>query len=179
MNVRGFFCSFSTVRRSLARGVSDRSLVKTQPKRKSPPPITPFVIVPWLNLVMRTKREVVAILLLCAVPSLASGGIEYTVTDLGTLAGPVSVATCINNNGWIAGWGDDDPVYRYAHAWVWTGSSALQDLGCFGGTKTVSTAFTINDTGWVAGQSDTISGSNTLTHGFLWTGSGTSRTSER
>jgi probable HAF family extracellular repeat protein len=97
--------------------------------------------------------------------------IKYTVTDLGSLAGPTSVATYINNNGWVAGWADDDPVFRYAHAWVWTGSGALQNLGSFGGPKSVSIPTGINDNGWVVGQSDISSGG--ATHGFLWAGGGT------
>jgi probable HAF family extracellular repeat protein len=81
------------------------------------------------------------------------------------------VAWYVNNNGWVAGWGDNDPVYRYSHAWVWTGSGALQNLGSFGGPQSVSIVSGLNDNNWIAGQSDT--GGTGGTHGFLWTGGGT------
>jgi probable HAF family extracellular repeat protein len=95
----------------------------------------------------------------------------YTVTDLGSLAGPTSGADFVNNNGWVAGQADDDPVLRYAHAWVWTGSGALQNLGSFGGPQSVSFPTGLNDNGWVVGESDISTGG--ATHGFLWTGGGT------
>ena len=122
---------------------------------------------------MPLKSSLTAVLVLFAgALCAAAGNIEYTVTDLGSLAGPTSVATCINNNGWVAGWADDDPVYRYAHAWVWTGSEPLQDLGSFGGLQSVSDVTGLNDNGWAVGQSNLSASSTAATQGFLWTGSG-------
>jgi probable HAF family extracellular repeat protein len=116
-------------------------------------------------------RVLIAVCFATVAPRVTAFGVRYAVTDLGSLAGPTSGADYINNNGWVAGEADNDPVYRYAHAWIWTGNGALQNLGSFGGPQSVSVAEGLNDSGWVTGQSDVSGGS--ATHGFLWTGSGT------
>ena len=121
---------------------------------------------------MSVKRSIAAAMILFAgaLPP-ALGSIQYTITDLGSLGGPTSAATCINNNGLVAGSADDQAVDPYSHAWVWTGSGALQNLGSFGGQQSVSFVTGLNDNGWVIGMSDTYT--NGPTHSFLWTGSGT------
>ena len=118
---------------------------------------------------MHRNAKLAVILILVAGVFRAGAGAEYSISDLGTLAGPSSGADYINNNGWVTGVADDETVDPYSHAWVWTGSGALQDLGSFGGIQSVSTPSGINDSGWIAGQSD----SGSATRGFVWTGSGT------
>jgi len=78
------------------------------------------------------------------------------VTDLGTLPGPdnCSVATSINANGEIAGYGENglvDPLvgFRQVRALVWENGEII-DLGTFGGNQSV--LGNINNRGQVAGS---------------------------
>ena len=116
-------------------------------------------------------KGIVASLVVAAslgVPAPAARAEYYTITDLGSLAGPVSYASAINNAGQVVGWGDSDPVERYSHAFFYSGSGPLQDLGTFGGVTGVSQAFAVNDNGWVVGASVNA----VQQDAFLWTGSG-------
>jgi probable HAF family extracellular repeat protein len=111
-------------------------------------------------------------LLLSAVASGAPGATPYpyAVTDLGSLAGPTSVARAINDAGQVVGYADSGPVYRYSHGFFWGGSGPLQDLGTFGGFGTESAAYAINNNSWVVGYAEFTP--NGASHAFLSTGSG-------
>ena len=116
-------------------------------------------------------KGIVALLVVAAslgVPAPAARAEYYTITDLGSLAGPVSYASAINNAGQVVGWGDSDPVERYSHAFFYSGSAPLQDLGTLGGVTGVSVAYGVNDSGWVVGNSVNA----VQDDAFLWTGSG-------
>lgn len=94
----------------------------------------------------------------------------YTVTDLGTLGGTISVATAINNRGQVVGWsytGATDPVAgNITHAFRTQPNRpinpATDDLGTLGGFY--SWAYGINKWGQVAGSSYT--GTCCTEHGF-------------
>jgi probable HAF family extracellular repeat protein len=106
-----------------------------------------------------------------AIFTICAGGygfeIKYTVTDLGILDGPTSISYDINNLDWVCGSADVNPSFAYAHAFAWTGSGPLQNLGSFGGLQSVSVSHAINESGSVVGDSDNSSGN---TRAFLWTG---------
>jgi probable HAF family extracellular repeat protein len=82
--------------------------------------------------------------------------------------GPVgTLAFAINDSGTVVG---QSPVANaYRHAFSWTATGGIKDLGTLGGGE--STALSINSRGWIVGTSLTKSGSGLL-HGFLWTPSG-------
>jgi probable HAF family extracellular repeat protein len=95
-----------------------------------------------------------------------------TFTDLGTLGGPASRATAINNaaSPEIVGWADTSLLdssgnYIY-HACLWqqngTGGWSLTDLGTLPGS-TDSAAYAINNSGQVVGNPNSTSG-----HPFVW-----------
>jgi len=86
----------------------------------------------------------------------------YTITDLGTLKGDnESSGFWINNSGEVVGCSDTETVYGYPcpglvsgqHAFLWTKSGGMQDLGTLSG-GTVSAAQGINDDGLVVGYSN-------------------------
>jgi probable HAF family extracellular repeat protein/parallel beta-helix repeat protein len=85
------------------------------------------------------------------------------MTDLGTLGGPTSVASRINDAGQVVGYAYIDGFT--AHAYLYSGGG-MTDLGTLGGW--ISNALGINHLGQVAGFSN-ISGSST-SHAFLYTG---------
>jgi probable HAF family extracellular repeat protein len=102
------------------------------------------------------------------------------VLDLGTIdGGSESAATCINDKGVIVGFAGDNTLDPFSlsgwgtqtHAFRWTKSQGVQDLGTLGGPDAVSIA--LNDAGQIAGFSYTNSipnpttGSPTLDP-FLW-----------
>jgi probable HAF family extracellular repeat protein len=94
--------------------------------------------------------------------------LSYTITDLGTLGGPTSVAYAINAHGIIVGAADTDSS-GHAHAFLY--DTSIHDLGTLSG-GTTSAARAINDNTPnpdVAGDSDTlVSANNThYTHAFL------------
>ena len=107
---------------------------------------------------------------------------DGSITDLGTFGGNDSQANAVNDRGQVAGTALNtipDPYTvnfsfagaTQAHAFRWTKSHGMQDLGTLGGTD--SAAFYINDRGQIAGYSFTDSTVNPSTglptlHPFLW-----------
>jgi len=91
-------------------------------------------------------------------------GTDNSLTDLGTLGGNQSFAWSVNNRGQVAGAAlntipDSNagffflPGATQVHAFRWTKSHGMQDLGTLGGTD--SAAFSINERGQIAGMSFT------------------------
>jgi probable HAF family extracellular repeat protein len=100
-------------------------------------------------------------------------GNDGTITDLGTLGGNDSVAGAVNNRSQVAGGALNTIPDPYSsrnffisgatqvHAFRWTKSQGMQDLGTLGGTD--SNAFEINNRGQIAGWSFTNSTVNPVT----------------
>jgi probable HAF family extracellular repeat protein len=115
---------------------------------------------------MKTNRPfALALLATCLLTSLAAAQ-TFTVTDLGSLAlgGTIDVSygRALNNLGQVAG--SSYTPSSAQHAFFWTKTSGMQDLGTFGGQN--STAWGVNDSSQVVGEADLANG---LTHAFLWT----------
>jgi probable HAF family extracellular repeat protein len=93
----------------------------------------------------------------------AWGGVQYTVTDLGTLPGYTFTghAEGINNSGQVVGWSWNNN--NKSHSFLWQSGDGMQDLGTFGGTDAYASG--INDNGQVVGKSKDSNGN---VHAFLW-----------
>lgn len=90
--------------------------------------------------------------------------------DLGTLGGSFSHAVAVAANGMVIGSSTTpgNPVRNAAfdtHAFLWTASAGIVDLGTLGGSSSTATAVT--DSGVVIGHSMTAGDSET--HPFVWT----------
>jgi len=96
-------------------------------------------------------------------------GKDGSINDLGTLGGNESGANAVNNSGQVAGAALNTIPDLYAgffflpgatqvHAFRWTNSKGMQDLGTLGGTD--SSALFINEHGQIAGWSFTNSTPN-------------------
>jgi probable HAF family extracellular repeat protein len=77
---------------------------------------------------------------------------SYTITDLGSLGG-TSTATSINDSGQVVGYSDTS-VPGDTHAFLWSVTTGIQDLGMTGGNSTQ--AFGINSKGQIVGGSNTV-----------------------
>lgn len=90
----------------------------------------------------------------------------FNVTDLGSLdlggTFDISFGNALNTLGQVAG--SSYTSSGAQHAFFWTLTSGLADLGTFGGQN--SQAWGVNDSSQVVGQADLANG---LTHAFLWT----------
>jgi probable HAF family extracellular repeat protein len=87
------------------------------------------------------------------------------VQDLGTLGGPYSSASAVNELGQVVGWASTGGGGN--HAISWTQAGGLVDLGTLGGQSAGGDA--VNGSGQVVGYSDTVSGD---IHAFSWTQTG-------
>ena len=96
----------------------------------------------------RSTAAVIPILTILAMVTTpaALAQVMYSVTDLGTLGGSSSEATCINNSGQIAG--DSYTSNGVTHAFLYSGGN-MTDLDLPGGTDSV--AYGINNNGQVVG----------------------------
>jgi probable HAF family extracellular repeat protein len=92
---------------------------------------------------------------------------QYTITDLGVLAGHQSTAYAINDSGQVVGYSYANQNGTTIHAFLWTAATGMQDLGTLGGYNSVAEA--INNAGQVVGCSDTSTGTTNHEHTFLWT----------
>jgi probable HAF family extracellular repeat protein len=89
--------------------------------------------------------------------------LSYTITNLGSLGGTVTIPLSLNNQGEVVGWSftaNDGP----AHAFLFRGGT-LTDLGTLGGP--ISTAMSINNRGDIVGWSNVAPGS-TRVDAFLY-----------
>jgi len=86
---------------------------------------------------------------------------NHGTQELGTLGGPSSYGTALNNAGLAVGFADTPS--RDWHAFLYTPGEALKDLGTLGGK--VSYASGINNLGQVAGTAMVADGSR---HAFLY-----------
>jgi len=97
-----------------------------------------------------------AIVFLCALVTVASKPVSYTVTEIGGLSGTkFASVTDINGSGKIVGSSAN-------HAFLWD-HGVVTDLGTLGGNLSVANA--VNDLGQVVGESNTATGEK---HAFLW-----------
>ena len=115
----------------------------------------------------------------CASLTLAAAQ-TYTVTDLGTLKGDnESSGFWINNSGSVVGCSDTETTYGYPctglvagqHAFLWTESGGMQDLGTLSG-GTVSAALGINHDGVIVGYSNQADDLATNFEAVEWSAAG-------
>jgi probable HAF family extracellular repeat protein len=129
----------------------------------------------WARRLMNWVRSTAHLMLvMLVVTGLVVGGlpvkaVEYTITDLGTLGGPYSYATAINDNGQIVG--DSINTVGANHGFLYSNGS-ITDLGTLGGE--VSVASDINNLGLIVGFSSTA-GNELSRQGFLYSNGSMSR----
>src|ERR1700722_15652876 len=82
----------------------------------------------------------------------SGGGSRYSLVDLGTLGGPTSYATGINNAGTVVGYAATGT--GQSHAFLWRGG-AMRDLGVLPGGSN-SRANAINNRGQIVGSSEAL-----------------------
>lgn len=102
-----------------------------------------------------------------------AAGQTYNITDLGTLGGNFSQAWAINDFGAVVGYSCPDSACSILHAFLWTASGGMQDLGTLPGGGAYSFGGGINNFAQVAGSSDFSQPFMGDTHAFRLTrGSG-------
>ena len=90
---------------------------------------------------------------------------QFQMIDLGTLGGPgPAAALAVNSSGQVVGSSSTSDPVPERHAFMWTQSEGMTDLGTLGGD--FSAATDVNELGQVVGNSDIPDG---RTHGFSWT----------
>lgn len=78
------------------------------------------------------------------------------MTDLGTLGGTKSIATAINDNGWVVGLSDSyDGIYDIDHAFLYDGSAMIDLATPNGDNLGISLANDINNSRQIVGKSTT------------------------
>ncbi len=107
--------------------------------------------------------------------------IRYTITDLGVLSGAPSNGgshpTAMNDVGQVCGYGDTTVATSSGlaladHAWLYTGSGSLVDVGAFGKPPdSFSIATAVNNSGMVCGYSDSSDPARS-TRAFVYTQAG-------
>ena len=119
---------------------------------------------------VRVTAQIIALFVVCTVATCAMGAnpIGYSITDLGVLSGPGSYPQAMNSLDQVVG--SADTYTHYAHAFLYTGSEPLVNIGSFGGDYSLSVATGINNNGMVVGYSD--EGGDKPTVAFLYTQSG-------
>lgn len=124
------------------------------------------------------RKKILAAILSLAVFSMGSGTAfaAWTVTDLGVLSDwGTSFATGINNNGQVVGYASTGEYSSAGldinHAFIWSSSTGMNDLGVIGGTAASvnSYAYGINDNGQVVGTSQLTEGGSS--YAFLYNNS--------
>jgi probable HAF family extracellular repeat protein len=121
---------------------------------------------------MKLRQSFACACLVVLATSLPGWAAEYTITNLGTIAGfaTQTIPAAINNSGQITGtaYSGADPSLPY-HAFLYT-AGTMQDLQTLGGAN--SGALGINDNGQVAGYSDLAAsvGQPVVTQAFLYSG---------
>lgn len=90
--------------------------------------------------------------------------VDARVIVLPTLGGTSTSAADINDAGQVVG--ASTTAAGVDHAFLWTPTDGMRDLGTLGGTH--SSARAINEAGWVVGMSASTVGKSE-THAFLWT----------
>ncbi len=128
---------------------------------------------------IRIKTRLIALFVVCAMVAHAYGSdIQYNITYLGVLATPPgdqdqvvqsSYATSLNNLGQVVGYADT--YTGYSHAFMYTGSGPLVNMGSLAGDYSVSSAQAINNQGMTVGYTDTP-GTGNPTHAFVYTTNG-------
>jgi len=115
---------------------------------------------------MRVLRLSFVLALTMFALSSPSAAQSYTVMDLGTLGGFYSLPIAMNNVGQVVGQSTlSSHPYSPYHAFVWSTSSGMQDLGLLNGGDYTSVATGINNSGEVVGASYGL----TTESAYLWT----------
>lgn len=85
----------------------------------------------------------------------AYGSVQYAVANLGTLGGPSSGASSINNRAWISGLSSLPGSSPYIHAALWKRNEQITDLGTLGGPNSAVEWPVKNTNGLISGISET------------------------
>lgn len=91
-------------------------------------------------------KEVILVVIFCFINGTAALGVQYTITDLGTLGGQWTQAIALNDNGQVTGNSQD--LNGYQHAFFWS-SGQMTSIGTFGGRHCCG--YDINNDGVVVG----------------------------
>jgi probable HAF family extracellular repeat protein len=99
----------------------------------------------------------------------AASSQRYKIVDLGAFAGNNSEANAVNDLGHVVGDSCIDLACTQRHAFIWSESAGIQDLGTLPGGDTYAVAADINLTDQVAGSSAFEQSLPGETHAFAWT----------